>query len=88
MSLVESTKPKEALEEIQKLQGSLGWALIKEFVERDILHAIYEIGDNPTMTEGEVHYRRGMIKSTQNFTDLPRKLEMYFENQLRLDIKE
>ena len=88
MSLINQLPPKQALEAIEELNKSVGWAIVQDFLSNDVLNAAVEMGENPTMTMEEVHFRRGKIGATRGFTELPEKLKMYFENQISLTPKE
>jgi len=85
MSLVNEVKPAAALEAIIELKDSLGWALIRDFLDSDSASAIMDIGDNPNMKSKEIHYRRGKINATSGFKTLPDKLKLRFEGEAPLE---
>jgi hypothetical protein len=84
-SILDTIKPRDAVKALQDLEKSLGWALIKAYLDKDMMDAVRGFGTNPNMTEAEMHYRRGAIFATDNFEKLPRQLHSIYETNLALD---
>lgn len=83
-NVLDKVKPDEAVKAIDEILSSLGWNLMKEYLKADAQKAVMDFGNNPNMSEQEIHYRRGTIYATNNFCSLPDKLRMFYENQTRL----
>lgn len=58
------------LRALRELKDSRGWAILMETAKSDILSAALQMADNPTMTEKEMHFRRGAISATRNFVNV------------------
>lgn len=72
------------LDEVQKLLASRGWAVIHEFLARDVEAATLALATKPSMEQGEVHFRRGALSAALNMTRLPDAVLIRIENELAL----
>jgi hypothetical protein len=66
------------------MKDSRGWAILMETTKNDILSAALAMADNPTMTEKEMHYRRGAIAAARNFVNVLDALIQQAENEILL----
>ena len=58
------------LRALKELKSSRGWAILMETAKEDLLSASLAMADNPTMTEKEMHFRRGAISAARNFVNV------------------
>jgi hypothetical protein len=72
------------LDELRKLQGSRGYALLTEAFHADVLSASYALADEPNMPDAEMHFRRGAIRAARTHLTLLDTLIVQKENELLL----
>lgn len=84
-SILDTIKPKEAIKALDDLQKSLGWALVEEYLRKDMVEAVMGMGRNPDMAESEMHFRRGTIYTSQNMLKVPQQLSSIYTTQVALD---
>jgi len=82
--LIDTIKPSEAVKSLEELKGSLAWELIEESLMYDSNKAVDDMGSDPTMTDREIHFRRGSIHASRNFKNVPEVLLRFFLNQQAL----
>jgi len=86
--LIDTIKPSDAVASLEEIKGSLAWELIEESLMFDANKAVLDMGSDPTMTEREIHFRRGSIHASRNFKNIPDVLLRYFTNQQALQKSE
>jgi len=72
------------LKSLKDIKGSRGWNVITEAIRIDLLNACLQMADNPTMTETEIHFRRGAISAARNFVNVLDLLIARTEGELLL----
>jgi len=70
------------LDELRKLKGSRGYALIVEQFHADVMSASYALADEPNMPEAEMHFRRGAIRAARNHLHILDLLITQKENEV------
>jgi len=78
-------KPEAAIKAIDTLRNGKGWAYLRAIMEKEVLHAAYQLADNPSMTEKEVDFRRGAMWASRQLIDLPDKLYARLEAEITLN---
>jgi len=78
-------KPEAAIKAIDTLRNGKGWAYLRAIMEKEVLHAAYQLADNPSMTEKEVDFRRGAMWASRQLIDLPDKLYARLEAEIALN---
>lgn len=76
---------KSDLAAIEKLMASRGWAILAAAIEADILNAAKTLGEDPRMTEAEMHYRRGKIAAADRMLTVPALLVSHLKTQALID---
>ena len=61
------------------------WHVAEALLKEDVMRAALSLGGNPTMTEAEMHFRRGAIWAAQNMLSLPAKLKLAADNQQAME---
>ena len=70
--------------ELKKLAASRGWQIIRSTLEQDHKRSISDMG-NPSMTEAEMHFRRGAIYASTNMLRTPELILSSLEAHERLN---
>tara|TARA_B100000902_G_C26481130_1_gene514823 strand:+ start:166 stop:444 length:279 start_codon:yes stop_codon:yes gene_type:complete len=78
-------KPEAAIKALDSLRTGKGWAYLKAIMEKEVLHAAYQLADNPSMTEKEVDFRRGAMWASRQLIDLPDKAYARLEAEVALN---
>jgi hypothetical protein len=78
-------KPEQAIKALDSLRNGKGWAYVKAIMEKEVLHAAYQLADNPSMSEKEVDFRRGAMWASRTLIDLPNKLYAQLEGEVALN---
>lgn len=79
---------REHLKAVLDLQKSLGWHILAEVMNQEVVAAAMAIADNPKMTLDEINFRRGTIWAAKQLIDLPVKIQLKLENELALSSKD
>lgn len=75
---------REHLKAVLDLQKSLGWKILADVMNQEVVAAAMAIADNPKMTLDEINFRRGTIWAAKQLIDLPLKIQLKLENELAL----
>ncbi len=79
---------REHLKAVLDLQKSLGWKVLADVMNQEVVAAAMAIADNPKMTLDEINFRRGTIWAAKQLMDLPIKIQLKLENELALSTKD
>jgi hypothetical protein len=79
---------REHLKAVLDLQKSLGWKVLADVMNQEVVAAAMAIADNPKMTLDEINFRRGTIWAAKQLMDLPIKIQLKLENDLALSTKD
>lgn len=82
MNLVEKRRRRDA---VKALIASDGWAIVKEYVEKDILLAARQLAADPTMPHDVVTFRRGSMFAADALVSTPDRIFVVLDNQITLE---
>jgi hypothetical protein len=77
-------RTEQAIRQIDSLMKSKGWAYVKEVMQEEILHAAYQLGNNPEMSSKEIDFRLGAMWASRKLLELPDKLMLKLEAEIAL----
>ena len=77
-------RTEQAIRQVDSLMKSKGWAYVKEVMQEEILHAAYQLGNDPEMSSKEIDFRRGAMWASRKLLELPDKLMLKLEAEIAL----
>ena len=78
-------KHETLLKGVETLRASRGWTYLREVMEQEIVSAAMGMANNANMSVEEMHFRRGSIWAAKQLLELPDKLQLHLESQIKLE---
>jgi hypothetical protein len=73
---------------VETLENSRGWTYVREVMEQEIVSAAMGMANNANMSVEEMHFRRGSIWAAKQLLELPERLKLHLESQIKLESAE
>lgn len=70
---------------VETMKNSRGWNYVREVMEQEIVSAAMGMANNANMSVEEMHFRRGSIWAAKQLLELPEKLMLHLESQIKLE---
>lgn len=70
---------------VETMKNSRGWVYMREIMEQEIVSAAMGMANNANMPVEEMHFRRGSIWAAKQLLELPEKLLLHLEAQVKLE---